>query len=827
MWRNYLTVAVRALAKSRTYSIINIAGLAIGMAACLMILLFVRYETGYDRTLPGAAEAYQFQMYYTDRQTGVKQDLQMGPYAAKPALQRDFPEIDNVVYALATGPTALRDGQPYDLKDGLLVDGNLFDIVRLPFAAGDPARALNRTGSIVLADDQAERFYGSAQLAMGKTLTLVSRGKSLDYVVTGVLQRQPRNSHFRANFVARADMVAFNSDTPQLLTNWGWQSGYVYVHTKPGTDVAKLNARMDAFEKRNIPTEEAGRVRYNAGDDADFALVNIRDVHLGRAQGAAMTPGNDPKSIVTFAIIAILILAMACVNFTNLATARASQRAREVALRKVLGANRRQLIVQFLCKSVLIAAVAMVIALALLEVTLPFIADFLQADLKVAYLGSEGILLPVIALVLVVGISAGAYPAFFLSRFQPARVLKANKSAAGTEGSGRLRNILVVAQFAVSIGLIICTGVVHSQAVYARTSNPGYQRDGLIQIEAIGRRQTWPQVDAFKRELERTPGVVAVGRSSIGINTRNNTNNGVQVPGRAEPISIGSYGIDEDFFRTMGIKLVAGRMFDRNRPMDDATTPNPSDPVAEKAMAARGINVIANELAVKRMGFKDAQDAIGKAVMTGDVPTNIIGVVQDSRFRSIRDPLQPILFQYNTSQHGAMLVRYRGDPQAVNARIESVWKRLFPEVPYDGAFSEDIVGRLYATEDARAKIFTGFALLAVIIGCLGLFGLAAFTAERRTKEIGIRKVLGARTRDIVQLLVWQFSRPVVIANVIAWPVAWWIMRDWLNGFDDRIALGPIPFVGAAAIALAIAVGTVSGHALRIARANPIHALRYE
>jgi putative ABC transport system permease protein len=835
MWRNYLTVGVRALMKNRTYAAINILGLAIGMAACLLILLFVRYETGFDRMLPGAENAYQFQTYYRDRQTGEEGNLQMAAYVSKAALEKDFPQIEKAVYSMGVGPTALKDGQAYAIEDGQFVDGNLFDIVRLPFLIGNPATALSRPGQVVLSTAEATRFFGAPATAMGKTLTLVSRGKQMDFTVTGVLDGPTRQSHMKVTFVARIDMAAYNAEQPQFLTNWGWQSGWVYLRLKPGADVAQMNAQMPAFEKRNIRDEIAGTQRTNQGDESDYALVNIRDIHLGKAQDGAMTPGNDRRSIVTFAVIALLILGMACVNFTNLATARASQRAREVALRKVLGASRRQLIVQFLCEAMLIAAVAMVIALAVVELALPYVANFLQADLTLDYLGAGGALLPIVALVLVVGIAAGAYPAFFLSRFQPATVLKANKSASDAQGSGRLRNVLVIGQFAVSIALIICTAVIYAQTVFARTSDPGYQRDGLIQIEGIARRQTWPMIDTFINELQRTDGVVAVGRTGIGIATRNNTNNGVQIPGRSDPVTIGSYSVDTDFFRTMGIRLIAGRSFDRNRPADDSTTPFPQAPAAERALVARGMNVVINELAVKRLGFKSPQDAIGKQVLTtvdadfgGVMPTTIIGVVTDSRFRSIRDPLDPIAFRYESTGHGALLVRYRSaDPAAVNTRIEGLWKRLFPDVPYDGRFSEDIVGKLYAADAARARIFAGFALLAIVIGCLGLFGLAAFTAERRTKEIGIRKVLGARTRDIVRLLVWQFSQPVILANLIAWPAAWWLMRGWLNGFDTRIALTPTPFLLAGALALLIAIGTISAHAWRVARTSPIRALRYE
>jgi putative ABC transport system permease protein len=284
----------------------------------------------------------------------------------------------------------------------------------------------------------------------------------------------------------------------------------------------------------------------------------------------------------------------------------------------------------------------------------------------------------------------------------------------------------------------------------------------------------------------------------------------------------------------MGLNLKAGRWFDANRPVDDMTAPYPQDIAAEKAIAARGVNVVINEYAARKLGFASPQDAVGKVVRgkllseeAGITNINIIGVVGDTRFRTVRTPIEPMMFRKVTAGPGWMIVRYRGDPATVRSAVEQKWKQITSEVPFNAKFSEDVIGEMYKKEDARAQIFAAFSLLAVIIGCLGLFGLAAFTAQRRTKEIGIRKVLGARTRDIVRLLVWQFSRPVIIANIIAWPIAWWMMRDWLNGFDQRIPLTPIPFLIAAAIALGIAIATVVGHAIKVARANPIHALRYE
>ncbi len=835
MWRNYLTVGVRSLMKNRAYAIINILGLAIGMAACLLILLFVRYELTYDRDLPGSENAYQFQTYYLDPDTGEQTNLQMAAYVTKQALLKDFPQVEQAVYIQSSGPVVIRNGEPFEVENFKFTDGPLFDILQFPFLQGNPKTALANPGSIVLTKSEAEKRFG-AENPMGQILTVVAQGKNVDYRVSGVVQDPPKNSHIKLSMVARYDPQTYWADQPDFLNQWGWQSGHMYVKLKAGADASAMNAQLPQWERRNIADQIFGGQRFNQGDQADFGLVNIRDVHLGRAQDGAMTPGNDRRTILTFGIVALLILGMAVVNFVNLATARASQRAREVALRKVLGANRRQLIVQFLGESVLVAAIAMMLALALTELALPWVASFLDANLDLNYFGGDGLILPVILLVLVVGATGGLYPAFYLSRFQPARVLKANKSSADSEGSGRLRGALVVSQFAVSIGLIICTAVVYSQTVHARTTDPGYRRDGLIQIEGAGRRQLEPVLDTIIREIERVDGVTATGRTTIGIATGSSSNTGVQMPGKQEPINIGQYNVDDGFFETMGIKLLAGRSFDENRPADSAERPFPQEPEAERAFAARGANVVVNELAAKRMGFANPADAVGKTRKAalvdpefgGMVPVTIIGVVQDSRFRSVREPIDSIMFFYNPRFINELMVRYSSnDPAAVRSKIEAIWKRMAPEVPFDAKFSDEIVGELYDAEESRASIFAAFAVLAVIVGCLGLFGLAAFTADRRTKEIGIRKVLGARTRDIVQLLVWQFTRPVIIANLIAWPIAWWVMRDWLNSFDERIPLGPTPFVAAGVLALVIAVATIAGHALKVASANPIRALRYE
>ena len=834
MWRNYVTVGLRSLMKNRTYAFINILGLAIGMAACLMILLFVRYEFSYDRDLPKASDIYQVQTWFKNPDTGEDGYGQMSTYTSQAALRKDFPQIESSVYVLSSEPVFYKDGQASSAKDYRYVDGDLLDTIPLPLVAGSKD-ALKQVNNAIMSESEATKRFGSTNV-IGKTFTVISKGKMRDLRVMGIFKDIPKNSHFTANAIARIDFPSFFANEPNFLTCWGCNSGWVYVRLKPGADVSTIMAQMPAWEKRNIPDQNAGEARFNAGDNGDWHLVNVRDVHLGKAQEAAMAPGNDRTTITTFAVIALLILGMAVVNFTNLSTARASQRAREVALRKVLGANRRQLILQFIGESVIVTTLSMVIALCVVELLMPPFSAFLKADIQVRYLGADGILLPVVLLVLTVGILGGLYPAFFISRFQPASVLRANKSSAETPGSGRLRQVLVVGQFAVSIGLIICTAVIYTQTVYARTADPGYKRDHIIQVEELNRYQLLDKGEAIAERARRVPGVDAVGRTNIGIATDNNNNTGLMLPGRKDPLTMGNYVVDAGFFDAMGLTLVAGRWFDDRRPRDDMSLPFPPDDASQRALAARGANVVINELAAKRLGFSNPADAVGKTYRAalvdneiGLVPVTIVGVVKDSRFRSIRQPLDPIMFLNARSGggHGQMIVRYHGDPEAVRRGLEQMWRGITTEVPFNAKYSDDIIGELYAVEDARAKTFAAFALLSVVVGCLGLFGLAAFTADRRTKEIGIRKVLGARTRDIVQLLVWQFTRPVIIANLIAWPVAWWVMRDWLNAFDTRITLGPTPFILAGLLALVIAIGTIAAHALKIARANPINALRYE
>ncbi|HYD36940.1 MAG TPA: ABC transporter permease [Allosphingosinicella sp.] len=829
IWRNYLTVGYRALTKSKTYAFINIFGLAVGLAACLMILLYVRYETSYDKWLPDSDRVYQVQSIHTDPETGEISRQQGTHGVITESLAKDFPQIEAIARAEGAEPVFLRNGEA-SFAPMVRADESFFRILAIPFLYGDPATALRNVDDLVLSRSEALKRFGGINV-VGQTMTVIRRGERSEMRVTGVFEDLPRNSHMNFTMVSRI------SDLEKAECLWGCINGNVYLKLRPGADAEAINGQLAAWEKRNIPPVDVGGVKVSEGDAFDWKLVNVQDVHLSEAEGEPERPGNDRGTLLTFTIVALLILGIASVNFVNLATARASQRAREVALRKVLGANRGQLIVQFLAESILLAAVAMLLALTLAELTMPFLAKFLGIDLRMTYFGEDGIVLPVVGLLLAVGLAGGLYPAFYLSRYQPAAVLKANKSSAEPLGSGRLRAVLVVAQFAVSIGLIICTAIVYAQTEFARTTDPGYRRDGLIQVGNLNRAQVAPLTETLIREVEKIEGVKHAAGTSIVPASGTTLNTNIQLPGRTRPITIGWYGVHPNFFDTMGIRMVAGRKLSRRFANDSgaiAAEPEEARAAGFRMLARRGQNVVVNELAVRQMGFATPQAAIGKQIKAnqlpdeyGLLPVTIVGVAQDSRFRSLREPVEAMIYQ-DGGVYRSLVVRYESDdPEGVRRSLERVWKRLAPEVPFEGEFSDDRLGELYTSDAARAKTFAGFSLLAVVIACLGLFGLAAFTAERRTKEIGIRKVFGARVPDIVRLLAWQFSKPVIVANLIAWPVAWWVMRDWLNGFDARIPLGPAPFLLAGGLALAIALGTIAGHAIKVARLNPVHALRYE
>ncbi|MBL8629874.1 MAG: ABC transporter permease [Rhodospirillaceae bacterium] len=813
MLKNYLTVALRGFARHKLYSFINVIGLAVGLASCILILLVVRDELSYDRWIPDAERIYRLHVRYDFPGRATLFTTGSAGVSLKPLLTDYADVLETGVRALSTTPTLKRDDKLF-YERGTFVDPTFFDVFDLPFVAGNKADALKDPSAIVMSETIARKYFGDAN-PLGQTLTLKTGRFEKDVRVSAVIKDLPTNSNLKIGYL----VVLTESDwvgNPGMFTNWGNQSLQTYFKVKPGADVKAVTSSLQPFLARHSES------RYMS-----LSLMGLTDLHLKAINGYNTSAVNPLSQMVqAFSAVAVLILVIACINFVNLATARASQRAREVALRKVLGANRRQLITQFISESVITALLALVLALGLVELMLPQANDFLNKGLQVSYFGTESLLPYLVGLIACVGLLGGAYPAFHLSRFEPARILKANRSAAA-EGSVALRGLLVVIQFSISIALIVCTTVVDRQTDYMKTLDMGFQREGLMVVRGLSRQDVIPVIETFEQEVLKIPGVTDVALSDTVPTDGSNNEESVRRPGDAEERTINVRPVDYGFFKTYKTPIFAGRELSQSYGGDNLTG-------TDEEKAARGANVIINRKAVTALGFGGPADALGQKLEFDrgkDKPTaplTIVGVSDDIQFRSARDELPATLFFYDFKRFGTLSVRYTGVSNAdMNRAVEAVWRRLVPNVPFNGEFLTDLVDNQYRAEDRQGEMLSGFAILAVLVACLGLFGLASFTAERRTREIGIRKVLGASMGDIIKLLAWDFAKPVLIANIIAWPVSWWLMRIWLNGYERRIDLDPVPFIVAGLVALVIALLTVAGHTARVARANPIYALRYE
>lgn len=831
MFRNYLTVAIRNLTKHRLYSAINIFGLAIGIASCILIVLFVRDELSYDRFIPNAERIYRIETRFDiPGRSPIIGGVSPGPALA--ILQKDFPMIEAGVRIGRTRPIFKRGADVFR-EDLILADPSLFDVLDLPLVTGDRAKALADNSGVMISESMARKYFGGAS-AIGQVIDATFSFSSTDVTarplhVTAVFKDIPDNSHLKMDFISRINESDYEK-MPWMFKDWTSLNTWTYLKLRSEADANTIRQGFKAFAERNVPSFPFSGKELKVSDYMTLSLVKLPDIHLqSKGMGQFKAPG-DAKSVATFAVVAVMILLIACINFTNLATARASQRAREVALRKVVGAKRPQLIAQFLSESVLTALVALVIAVGLVEAALPTYNTVLQKQLALDFAGAGTMIAAMFGLIVLVGVVAGLYPAMVLSGFLPSRILKANKSAAA-EGSGRLRTALVVIQFAISIGLLICTAVVYGQTLYAKTMNLGFDPRNLMVVRTPNQKTADDVLRTLREEVAKLPGVTAVTISGVVPPDTNNNNNIVEVPGRPSPtpILLEQRSVDYDFFTTFKVPLLAGRYFDEAHGGDDF--PHETD-----AQVRNGANIIINENALGRLGFATPQEAIGRQLRAGagraqdnkTMMLTIVGVVGDVYFRSVRDEMQGMYFRRDSEDFRHLVARFDGvTGPALRDSVANIWRALAPSDPYTAQFVQQLEQEQYQAEDAQTKLFAAFAGLAIVIACLGLYGLAAFTAERRTKEIGIRKVLGAKVRDVVKLLVWDFSKPVLIANLLAWPAAYLLMRDWLNGYPYRIDLGPVPFVLAGLGAVAVAWATVAGHAAKAGGSNPIHALRYE
>ncbi len=709
------------------------------------------------------------------------------------------------------------------------VDPNFLQMIRLPLVAGDPASVFAKPESAVLSETTARKYFGDAS-PIGKTVVMSGQKCDDTYqncvathqalVVTGILKDLPHNTQFQAD-VMIPNTSAAGPVNQELRENWLWAAGWGYVRLAPGADPNVVTAKFKTVIDRSVDPSKNMNVKMRGSDLIGAYLTPFADAHLSTDRFHGMTPPGSWTIVYGFSAVGALILLIACFNFTNLATARAMTRAREISLRKVAGAKRRQLIVQFLGEALLTALIALVFALALTEILLPLFDRVLGLPIELHYFQDWPLMFLIIATAMAAGLLSGAYPALVLSGFRPAATLRT--SHGGLAGSGRLRTLLVVLQFAVSIGLGIAAAVIFAQISFSRNVDLGFRKDATVIVDI---RNIPPgTADSLARALRTGTDIADVATSDdIPFSGGHNHGSG-HAPGATSSEEFVLVPASPDFMHLYGIKLLAGRLLSEQHGGDGVL------PDQLHGKNVQPFNILINATAARRMGYSP-QAAIGKSLTLdalGKASVTVVGVVADAKQHGPKNPVNGTMYMYWRAVTVEYLsIRIRGGHlREALSFIDSSWHAFAPSVAIQRHFLDDDYDKQFQSDERQGTLFGVFVGIAIFIACLGLFGLAAFSTERRTREIGLRKTFGAGSRDIVWMLLRQFSVPVLIANAIAWPVAWYYLHDWLQGFAYRITLSPLYFVGAGMVALAIAWATVFVHALRVARANPIHALRYE
>jgi len=807
MLTNYLKIAWRNLVRYRGFSAINILGLAIGMACCLVIFLFVRDELRFDAFHAKGDRIYRLITYRTA--DGMEQEMPRTPPAFGPTLKATFPEVEQSVRLFQFGnkiQVAVGE-QKFFEKDMYLADSTFFTMFSFPLLAGNPTQVLNEPNTIVISETLAKKYFGNRN-PINQVLTIESAYK---YRITGVMRDVPAESHLAlqlvGSFSSLRDLVG-----AQRLESWRWHQLYTYFTLAPGTDAARLEAKLPAFHQKYAGADLAqGNSTYR------YWLQPLADVHL-RSSDFQMDIARrgDIRYVYAFSVVALFTLLIACFNFMNLSTARSARRAREVGLRKTVGAERTQLIAQFLGESVLQTGLALVLALVLAQVSLGYINDWVGKTLSLRAAVDPVFVLSLLAGGLFVSLLAGSYPAFFLSGFRPLKVLKGD--IRGSAGGALLRKNLVVLQFTVSIMLMIGAGIVYYQIQYIQRKNLGFDQQQLVSLP-IYTDAMRHDVETIKADLLQNP-AIAAATSCYGVPGGTFATDGLWLPDRNKDMSMIMFLTDVDYIPTMGMKMVAGRNFSRSFPSDSSDA------------------FILNETAVKELGWGSPANAIGKPVewrrwaptASGDSLKRgkIIGVVKDFHQKTIHQKIEPLVMHIAPAEIASIVVRIRPENTAATlAFLEKKWQAMAGEWLFTYTFLDQNFAEKYRSEQTFGQVFALFTFLSLFITCLGLFGLAAFTAEQRTKEIGVRKVLGASVSSILLLLSKDFLKLVLIALLIATPIAWYAMHRWLQSFAYKIDLEWWLFAGAGLLAILIALLTVSSQSLKAALMNPVKSLKTE
>ncbi len=809
MLRNYFNVALRNLLKHKFYSLLNVLGLSIGLACFMLISLFIKDELSYDTFNKDHNLIYRVDFAAVLNGNNVVSAQTGAPTA--PAILNDYPEVEESIKIRNSGNWFVKkkDGvEIFKEENVLMADSNFFSFFTLPLIYGDPSTALNRPNTLALDRTTSEKLFGDVN-PVGEVLVLDGR---TDYEVGAVYEDIPQNAHFRHNMILSMSSFEWTNNPNWLSTNFN-----SYIKIREGFNPDELEAKFPDMAARycgplieqflNVTLEEF----IEGGNALDFSLFPLTDIHLYSDKDGELTANGDVKYVYIFSAIALFILILAAINFMNLSTARSANRAKEVGVRKVMGAFRKQLIYQFISEAILISFISFFVAYLLVFVSIPGFNLIASKELTYTSVLEAGYLLSMVGIMLATGFLAGSYPAFYLSMFKPAEVLK-GKVRQGIK-SGPVRSTLVVFQFSISIIMIIGTAIVFDQLSYIQNKNLGYEREQILKVD-----DAWilrDQVQTFKEEASRNANVITSTAASFSP-TGGNNNSDLYFSNPAEAdagLVINEAVIDYGYLETLGIELVDGRNFSRDFSSDSS-------------------GVIINESAVQAYGYENPVGSFLHAYGGSDdnpevEDYRILGVVKDFHYQSLRSNIEPLVFHLGQNSGFVLFKIQMDNAKETVDHIQATWNKFANGQPFEFRFMDNEFNDLYNQEQKIGQIFSIFAVLAIAIACLGLFGLAAFTAEQKTKEIGIRKTLGASISSIVNLLSKNFIKLVVVAFAIAIPVSYLAMEYWLDDFAYRTTLKPLTFVASGIGTMVIAWFTISFQSWKAAKANPVKSLRTE
>jgi putative ABC transport system permease protein len=797
MFRLNLKIALRNLWKYKGYTAINILGLAIGLASCILIFIFVRFELSYDQKFENSDRIYRVvsSWKYADGNQFYSQGVPR-PLAA--ALRNDFSQFEKVAAIQEESGTLKMDAQNGKAavkvsKRVFYVEPSFFQIFDYQWLSGNPQQSLTAPNTVVLSEQTARTFFGDWKNAVGKRINF---DNGIDLKVTGIIKDNPSNSSFPLNI-----LISYSSYTDKNSKSWNSvsSSSECYVSLKPGATVAQLDLQMKQFIKKYYVENSVGKeIHY---------FQPLSDIHHNENYGNFKNQLTPYKQLIGLSVIGLFLLLTACINFINLATAQAVSRSKEVGVRKVMGSRRKQLIWQFLSETLLITVIALLLACVLVEISLPAMASLFDADTTFSLFGHPIIFVFLLIMILVVSFLAGLYPALVMSRFSPALAIKNKVSAANAGGVG-LRKALVVVQFAITAILIVSTLVVMKQMSYIRDKSMGYDTKAIAMIEMPQDSLSLLKFATLAAQLSKVPGIKAMSFNSAAPTASNNNETSFSYnSAKNADFQLNIKLVDDQYFETFGLKLIAGKILAK------------SDTIKE---------IVVNETFLKKLNVKNPNEALGKMVTLWGTKVPIVGVIKDFNNFSLHETIAPIALFSRKKNFGNLAIRLeKGELVNTMKTIESTFNGVFPNSVYSASFLADEIEGYYHTEQVMGVLFRVFAGVVIFISFIGLFGMISFVATQRTKEIAIRKVLGASNFELVKMLNSSFMWMVLVANLLAWPIAYVLVNKWLGGFHYRIELSFWPFLTAAAVSMFITLATVSLRSYRAAKANTIDALKYE